>query len=217
MMLRHITVGPIGFDHQIQHLDSFIYVFQHDDIGFDSENIHLLPYVHHIRILSQWKCHWSRWHHYLELYTLTVYKLLCGTSEAKRHRDHCVCRPSVRPSVCPSVKLCFAGATCVPHNTAWFNQFSSYLCLIFYLYVIYTDMVEYLSILYDIIRNRRWYTQQRLIKSIVMLMNLKPTPAMCCIHWKGLAAPSIDCIMQIIDLLSRATSWTVQLPRKPKT
>ena len=97
MMLRHITVGPIGFDHQIQHLDSFIYVFQHDDIGFDSENIHLLPYVHHIRILSQWKCHWSRWHHYLELYTLTVYKLLCGTSEAKRHRDHCVCRPSVRP------------------------------------------------------------------------------------------------------------------------
>ena len=27
----------------------------------------------------------------------------------------------------------------------------------------------------------------------------------------------LSCIMQIMDLLSRATSWTVQLPRKPNT
>ena len=42
------------------------------------------------------------------------------------HGDHFVRRPSVRPSLCPSVtchtshfpKLCFAGDTCIPRNAA---------------------------------------------------------------------------------------------------
>ena len=140
--------------------------FQHGDTGFDSENILFKSFtcVHH----SQPLVIDSRWHLYLKLYTVTVNKLLCGTSEAKRHRDHCVCRPSAGLSVRLS-SFAFAGATCVPQNTGLINFRPSYVLFsIFTTYLFGKYITEYLSILYDIITNRRWYTQQRLIKSIVM-------------------------------------------------